>query len=217
MKTYQSEAGSVNPLVISNILVGLIAVGLAGFSIWAFVNYNDQKNNVDSKISAAVSIAKKEQTAEDEKVFLEKEKIPTREFVGPDDLGRVTFQYPKTWSVYVSKNGSEGVFEAYLHPGVVPPVSVTQPFAARVIVENDNYEDVLKTYQKRVLSKELTSSPITIGEFSGIRLDGTFTKDRKGSLVVFKVRDKTLMVATDAETFRGDYNDIIIKSLSFNP
>lgn len=215
MKKTNNEAGSVNPLVISNLVVAVVAVAFAGLGIWAFVNYSDQKNNVDSKIETAVTAAKKDQALLDEKQFLEREKLPTQEFVGPDDLGRVSFQYPKTWSVYVSKTGAS--FEAYLHPNVVPTVSTSQPFAARVIIEDKTYDAVLKTYEQRVSKKELSTSPITIGEFSGLRLDGTFTKERKGSAVIFKVRDKTLTIASDAESFRTDFDSTILASLSFNP
>lgn len=215
MNTSHRESGAVNPLVISNVLVGLLAIVFAGVSIWAFANYQDQKNNVDSKIETAVETAKKEQADADEAEFIEREKQPTREFVGPDDLGRVTFQYPKTWSVYVGKSGNG--YEAYLNPGTVPTVSNTQPFATRVVIEDKTYDTVLKSYEARVEKKELTSAPITIGEFSGIRLDGKFSESRKGTSVIFKVRDKTLTVASDAEAFRGDFNDIVLKTLSFNP
>lgn len=217
MKTYQSETGSVNPLLISNILVGIIAVGLAVFSVWAFMNYTDQKNNVDSKVSVAVASATKTQSDKDEALFLEREKVPTRTFVGLDDFGRVSFQYPKTWSVYIAVNGTSGRYEAYLNPGTVPPVSTTQPFATRVLVESRSYTEVLKSYESKVTNKDLISSPITIGAFSGIRLDGNFTKERKGSVVIFKVRDKTLTIASDADTFRADFDTIILKNLSFNP
>lgn len=215
MNTPTNESGAVNPLVISNIVVAVVAVILGGVSVWAFVIYQDQKNNVDSKIETAVSAAKKEQSAADEAKFLEREKLPTREFVGPDDLGRVTFQYPKTWSVYVGKTGAS--YEAYLNPGTVPTVSNTQPFATRIVIEDKTYDAVLKSYEARVEKKELTSSPITIGSFSGIRLDGKFSDARKGSAVIFKVRDKTLTIATDAETFRTDFDRTILASLSFNP
>lgn len=212
------QAGLVNPLLITSILLSLLSAGLGGVAIWAYGNYADQKNNVDSKISAAVVDVKKLQSDADEKAFAEREKKPTRAFVGPDDFGRVSFQYPKTWSVYVAKDGSGGsAYEAYLHPGVVPPVSSTTPYAARVVVESRQYEAILKTYESLVKKGTLKSSPVTIGSFSGVRLDGEFTKDRKGSAVIFKIRDKTLTLASDAEAFRSDFDNIILKSLTFNP
>lgn len=209
--------GYANPLVISNIVVGAIAVILGGIMVWALAGYSDQKNNVDRKVAAAVSEARKQQSDDDSKKFAEQEKLPTREFVGPADLGRVSFQYPKTWSVYVAKDGSSGGYEAYLHPGSVAPVTPTTPYAARVVVEDKDYDTIVKAYQRKVDTGDLRSSAVSVSGFSGVRLDGTFSKERKGSAVVFKVRDKTLTIASDIESFASDYNDIVIKSLKFNP
>ena len=62
----------------------LIALTLAaaGVAIWAYMNYLDQKNNVDSKISSAVAVAVKETKDADAAEFLEKQKQPNRQFVG---------------------------------------------------------------------------------------------------------------------------------------
>lgn len=183
---------------------------------WALVNYFDQKNNVDSKINVAVSEARKTQSAEDEKNFLEREKVPTREFVGPDDLGRVSFQYPKTWSVYVATK-SDKSYEAYLHPVVVPTIASTEPYATRVTIEPAAYESVVKAYDKRVSDGKLKSSAITVSGFNGLRFDGVFSKERQGSAVIFKIRDKTLTVASDSTSFRADFDNTILKTLTFVP
>lgn len=209
------ESGAVNPLLISNVITGLMVVLLTGLTIWLFGGYSDYKNNSDQKVSAAVTKAKSDQKTEDETSFIEREKLPTRTYTGPADLGSVSFQYPKTWSVYVAKQSTE--LEAYLHPDTVPPVSNTQPFATRVSVENRAYETVIKVYDTLVKKGDLKSNPVTIEGFSGIRLDGKFSKEREGSAVVFKVRDKTLTVATDASAYKGDFDNTILKSLKFNP
>lgn len=216
-----SQSGAVNPLVISNIIVSLIAISLAGVAVWSYTNYSDQKNNVDSKIEAAVTTAKKEQSAADAAEFAEREKSPTREFVGPVDLGRVSFQYPKTWSVYVADDGTRGEYAAYLHPLVVSPVSSSSNnpnvYALRVEIKNRVYEEVLKGYEGAVEKGDLKSAPITVGGFSGIRLAGTIDRNRKGTIVVFKVRDKTLTLTTDTEAFVTDFDNTILETLSFNP
>jgi cytoskeletal protein RodZ len=142
------EAGEVNPLLITNIISGLLVVILTGLMIWLFMGYNDYKNNADQKVTVAVDKAKKDQQKTDETAFLEREKVPTRTFTGPSDLGSVSFQYPKTWSTYVAKQSLE--LEAYLHPDFVPPVSNTQPFAIRVVVEDRSYDTVLKNYEPLV-------------------------------------------------------------------
>lgn len=209
------ESGAVNPLLISNIITGLMVILLTGLTIWAYTGYSDYKNNSDQKVAAAVEKAKSDQKTADETSFIEREKLPTRTYTGPADLGSVSFQYPKTWSVYVAKQTTE--LEAYLHPDTVPPVSNTQPFAVRVNVENRAYETVIKIYDTLVKKGDLKSNPVTIEGFSGIRLDGKFSKEREGSAVVFKVRDKTLTVATDASAYKGDFDNTILKSLKFNP
>lgn len=209
------EAGEVNPLLITNIISGLLVVILTGLMIWLFMGYNDYKNNADQKVTVAVDKAKKDQQKTDETAFLEREKVPTRTFTGAADLGSVSFQYPKTWSTYVAKQSLE--LEAYLHPDFVPPVSNTQPYAIRVVVEDRSYDTVLKNYEPLVKKGSLRSNPVTIEGFSGIRLDGTFTKEREGSAVLFKVRDKTLTIATDASAYKNDFDNTILKSLKFNP
>lgn len=212
----KSETGAANPLVISNVLLALLTIGFGSVMIWAYINYQDQKNNVDAKINVAVAAAKKVQVDEDEKKFLEREKAPYVQFVGPDDLGRITFNYPKTWSVYVAKSTSSS-YEAYLHPGVVPPVGSGAQYAARVFVVPTAYERVIEGFQSQVRKGELKSSSVTVGSLNGIRLDGTFSKTVQGSMIVFKIRDKTLQIATDATAFKADYDGVILPSLSFNP
>lgn len=217
MKNTSHESGSVNPLLIASILLAVLATGLAGFGVWSFTNYLDQKDNTDAKIEAAVTKAKAVQSEELEKDFLEREKQPYTKFNGPDDLGHVSFDYPKTWSVYVAKSGSTADYEAYLNPGVVPTVSNQQPYATRVVITNRIYDTVLKTYEGIVKKGDLKSTPVTVNGFTGVRLDGKFSTAREGSSVIFKVRDKTLLISSDANTFRSDFDNVVLKSLDFNP
>lgn len=217
MNARSNERGAVNPLVVSNVLLAVLAIALGSVMVWALINYNDQKTNVDSKVEKAVTQAKKDQTTVDEKDFLEREKSPYDSYVGPDDLGRVSFNYPKTWSGHVNKDPAQGELEAYFHPGVVPFVTTGQQFALEVKVTRRLYDQFLKQYESYVKRGDLKSTPVVINGFSGIRLDGKFSTQIEGSMVVFKLRDKTLTVATDAATFRGDFDNIILKSLNFNP
>ena len=217
MNRQSSQAGAANPLLIASILLALLSAGLAGLSVWAFANYQDQKNNTDAKIEAAVTEATNQQAAKLEKSFLERQKQPYTKFNGPDDLGHVSFDYPRTWSVYVADSGSGGDYEAYLNPVAVPAVSNSQPYATRVVVDNRGYDVVLKSYESAVKKGDLKSAPITINGFTGVRLDGTFSKTRQGSSVIFKVRDKTLILSSDATTFKNDFDTVILKSLDFNP
>lgn len=215
---HASEQGEVNPLLIISIVLTVLVLGLGSFGIWAFVNYNDQKNNVDQKIVAAVADAKRQQSVEDTAKFAEQEKQPTKQFVGPEDWGRIQFSYPKTWSSYVDKDGSNNssTYEAYFAAGYVPPVGGKSQYPLRVVMEKKSYETVINSYQDLVKKGDLKSSPITLQGETGTRLDGKFSKDISGSVVIFKVRDKTLELFTDSPTFAADYNNIILPSLTFN-
>lgn len=213
---HKHEQGGVSGSLIA--IIGLIILVLLSGSaaIWAYVNYNEQKTNVDGKIDLAVAEGKKSQADADEVKFAQREKEPNRQFTGPDDYGRVTFNYPKTWSVYVAKDISEGgSYEAYLNPIVVPPVSEKQQFSLRVTIEQRDYDQVVKTYQELVKKGSLRSSATSANGNNGTRLDGNFTKDIRGSAVIYKVRDKTVTLRTDADTFKPDFENII-KTLNFN-
>lgn len=199
--------------IIGLILLVLVAGGLA---IWAYFAYNEQKTDVDGRVGLAVAEAKKEQSDDDEKKFAEREKEPNRQFVGPDDYGRLTFDYPKTWSVYVAHDVSRGgTYEAYLNPVTVPPVSPTQQFALRVTVEERDYDQVVKSYEALVKKGDLRTTATSANGNNGTRLDGNFTKDIRGSAVVYKIRDKTVTLRTDADTFKPDFENVI-KTINFN-
>jgi hypothetical protein len=218
MSNNKFEQGSVNPLLIASIVLGVLAAGFAGGFIWAYSNYVDQRDNTQAKVNTAVTEAKKAQAVEDEKILAERLKEPYNQLSGPEDLGKVTFSYPKTWSVYVARDGKVGSqYEAYLNPGSVPTVSMSQPFATRVQISGISYENTVRTFDGLVKRGDLRSSPISINGFTGVRLDGKFSPTRTGTAVLFKVRDKTLVVASDAESFKNDFENIVLKSLDFNP
>lgn len=216
-REHKNEVGAVSGALIAVILLGLGVVILAGLSVYLFMQYNEQKSNVDSKVDVAVAEARRDQAEIEEKKFLTEEKEPNRTFVGPDDYGRVSFDYPKTWSVYVADDASNGGdFEAYLNPISVPQVGgKEQRYALRVTVENQSYSDVIDDYQGQVSNGELKNTTFTASGQSGTRYDGLFSNDIRGSAVIFKVRDKTLSIFTDANTFKPDF-DKIIKTIEFN-
>lgn len=201
------------------IIIGLsfFTVAFAGLSIWAFMNYTDQKDNVDAKIARAVATAEKIQGDELEEKFAQREKEPYKSFAGPSDFGTLGFKYPKTWSVYIASDGvSSGKgYEAYLNPGTVPPVNQpTSRYAIRVAILNTTYEDILDDFQARVEKGDLKSSPTKVNGQTGTRLDGNFSKDVRGAAVIYKIRDKTAIIRTDADTFKPDF-ETLIQTISF--
>jgi hypothetical protein len=197
--------------------IGLIvlSVALAVFGIWAFMNYSSQKTNVDNKVNVAVAAAKKTQADADEVKFAEREKQPNRQFVGPDDYGRLTFDYPKTWSVYVDSATGDSTYQAYLNPLVVPQVSSSQQFALRIVIQQQDYDKAIASFDSLVKNGSLQSSSVTVNGQTGVRLDGNFSKDLRGAEVIFKIRDKTLTLRTDANTFLTDFN-ALVQTIKFN-
>lgn len=210
-----SIAGNTLMLVMV-IVLAILTVIFGGLAIWSYTNYQAARTDVNGQIDKAVLEARNEQIEKDEKKFAEREKEPKRDFVGPDDYGRLTFKYPKTWSSYVATDVTRGGnFEAYLHPVSVPMVRDTERFALRVKIENRDYDQVLNTYLGLVNKGDLRSSATTSQGNTGTRYDGNFTKDIRGSAVVYKLRDKTITVRTDAETFKPDFEEII-KTINYN-
>lgn len=213
---YKNSQGAMSGSLIAIIGLSVLVLVAGSLAIWAYLNYNEQKTNVDGKVSLAVAEAKKEQSDADEAKFAEREKEPNRQFVGPDDYGRLTFSYPKTWSVYEAKAVSKGGnYEAYLNPIVVPPLSPTQQFSLRVLIEERDYDQVVKLYEPLVKKGDLRSSVTSANGNNGTRLDGNFSKDIRGSAVIYKIRDKTVTLRTDADTFKPDFENII-KTINFN-
>ena len=51
MRTPQD--GLVSPLLVTAIVLGVLVLGLGGFSFWAYSEYQSYKNDVDPKIAAA--------------------------------------------------------------------------------------------------------------------------------------------------------------------
>ena len=218
MKVYRHkhEQGGVSGSMVAIIALIILVLAAGSFGIWAYVNYNEQKTNVEGKVKLAVVEAQRQTSEEEQRKFAEQEKEPNRQFVGPDDYGRLTFMYPKTWSVYVASDVSKGGnYEAFLNPVTVPPISNTQRYSLRVLIEEEDYDKVVASYEKQVEKGELRSSTASANGHNGTRLDGSFTKDVRGSAVIYKIRDKTLTLRTDADTFKPDFENII-KTIDFN-
>jgi hypothetical protein len=212
----QSESGVANPWLIASITLAIATVGLGAAFAWSLINYIDQKDNVDTKVSSAVTVAVKKQADADAATFEAEEKKPTRLFAGPEDFGALSFDYPKTWSTYVARDASSGgVYQAYLNPVSVPEINNATQYALRITIETKDYDSVLGGFNTLVKKGDVKSSTIKINGVDSTRLDGNFTKDIRGSAVVFKIRDKTVTVRTDADTFKADF-DALVATISFN-
>lgn len=217
MKTHLYARGSVHPSTIIIIVLTLLVIAAASFGAWAYLQYDEKRTDVDGQIATAVAEAKNEQAKEDEVKIQAAKENPYSQFVGPADYGRVTFEYPRNWSVYEATDvsGGSGDYEAYLNPLVVPPIERDARYALRVTIVDEAYDSVLEEYSGAIEEGVLTAKSFTVDKETGTRLDGSFDDDIRGAAVIFKIRDKTLTIQTDANTFKP-YFEKIIQTIQFN-
>lgn len=196
---------------IAIILISLLALVFLGLFIWAFTNYNEVKTDVDGQIGKAVALAVNEKATELEAEFAEREKSPYSTFAGPEDYGYLTFQYPRTWSQYIAKDASSGGdYEAYLNPGAVNTVSSTTINALRVSILDKPYDTVIKTYDSRIKNgKTNVNVRLIAGENANVYTGELATGNLIGAAAIFPIRDKTVILQTDANVFLDDFNHIL--------
>lgn len=205
-------------MIVALIVVSLIAATFIGLFVWMYVMWDDVKTDVDGQIEKAVAIAENELQTKLETEFEEKEKYPMKTFAGPVDYGSLTFEFPKTWSVYVPDSADYGGnYHAYLNPGLVSVVSDGTINALRVSILNSLTDTVITEYQDAVEDGEMTVSVYKINGanaslYSGLLPD---TDELRGYVAIFKIRDKTVLMQTDAEIFKDDFLKIL-DSIRYN-
>lgn len=207
---------------IAIITLSLLSLTFIGLFIWMFVQYDEKRTDVDGQIAEAVVEAVDANTTKLENEFTEREKYPFKTFAGPADYGELTFEYPKTWSVYVAKDASAGGdFEAYFNPVEVNVVSETTIDSLRLIIKDDAFDNVAAEYQDALEADPptLKLDSITIGQENNIpasRYTGLIPgTEFNGYIVLFKIRDKTVIMQTDSVLFEEDYVKILA-SVRFN-
>lgn len=213
-------AGLVKTIAI--IALSLISVTFIGLFIWMTVEKNEAQSDVDEKISVAEAQARDEQSSKMEAEFLEREKYPFKIFSGPADYGQLSFEYPKTWSVYIAAAANTGGdFNAYFNPIQVDAVGKDTVNALRVTIRDKSFDDVTAEYQKAMDKKDsnLRIESTTIGKDNNItanKYTGTIPNTSlSGFIVTFKIRDKTAILQTDSVLFQADY-DKLLGTVTFN-
>lgn len=208
--------------LIALVVLSLCLVGSAAFGVWAFGQRQDYKNNVEKKVATAVAANTKEVQAADAKTYAEQAQYPLKSYTGAEAYGSVTLSYPKTWSAYDgSGTNSSAPVDFYAHPDVVPPLSAdTSNFALRMQVVSQQYDTVAKQYANQIKQGKVTASAYALPNnktVTGLRLDGQITTDKKGSLILLPLRDKTLKIWTESTTYADQFDKIILANAHFTP
>lgn len=216
--TKTDEQGS---LLVPFILALLLFFAAAGFGVWAYMSRQDYKNNTGQKVAAAVAVAKRETSSAKDNEFVAKEKLPLKTYNGPAAYGSLSLQYPKTWSAYVIEGmTSSQAVDGYFHPGFVPDITGTTAFALRIQVTADSYDQELAQYDVLTKNGQVKASPYQlprVATVSGVRIDGAISNNKTGSIVLLPLRDKTLKIWTESNSFVDDFNNNILPNLTFSP
>lgn len=199
--------------VVLSVVFLLVAATFAGLFIWSRMEYSELETNVNLKVEAAVSEAKTEQALAD----AEEAKKDTRTFTGPTDYGQLSFDYPKSWSVYVASDASKGGnFVSYFNPIEISPVSDTTVYALRLTIEDRSFESVVQEYQRYLDRGEMSVETTTVGGATANRYTGKLLgTELNGVVVIFKIRDKTAILRTDSELLVKDF-DTVLSTVKFN-
>lgn len=219
------EHGAINGAIFAIVALAVLVVVFGSFGIWSYMNYTDQRTDVDQRVDKATAAAVLKNSQDLEAKFEAREKEPMRQFSGPSDYGSLTFDYPKTWSAYQATDISAGggvTYAAYLNPIVVPPVTnaidTTKDaikFAVRIKIEQKTYDQSVDSYQQLIKKGSLQSSVYSDGSHTGTKLVGNFSDNIYGTAVLIKMRDRTLTIRTDGDVFQNDY-DALLKTVKFN-
>ena len=203
--------------MIITIVAALVAVTFIGLFIWMYTKWDSAQTDVDGQIKAAVAVAEANAIAETERTFEEREKYPYSLFAGPSDYGSLTFEYPKTWSLYEEKDARDNRsdYTAYLNPDKVPPLDSSTPLALRVQILTQSFDSYINNYTSRVANGDLTLTVIAVGGSNANLYRGKFDNNFNGLAAVFKVRDKTVVLRTDAELFEADFMSVL-STVSYN-
>jgi hypothetical protein len=221
MKTQnQTGAGS---LMLALVGVIILLIGSMAAFFWAYASRQDYKNNVDSKVAAAVAAAKEEESAAKEQEFAQRSKSPYRTYNGPSAYGSVSVKYPRTWSGYVlDSQGSDPFVDGYFSPGIVPSTQdQNSKFALRIQVVQTAYSDILNQYSSQVKAGldvkvrpyKLPKVPAVVGS----RITGALDTQKQGVMILLPVRDKTLKIWTESSGYTDDLDKIILPNLRFSP
>lgn len=210
--------------IVALVFTSLFSVLFLVLFVNMFIQWSTLNTDIEGQVAAKVATEKAEIEQKLESEFEEREKSPYYQLLGPEDYGSLTVIYPRTWSVYVDNDASNGGdYIAYLNPGQVNHVANDTINALRISILNKSYDSVIQEYQKSVEAGTLNVSirPIN-GQNANVyegELPGTGGSKNNsgliGAVAIFAIRDKTVVLQTDASVFLDDFN-IILDNVTYN-
>lgn len=210
---HQSHKSQVVAIVMSVLFVLTL-----GFAIWAFAGMLENQSNLDAKIETATEVAVQEAETAKEAEFTEREKSPFKTYKGSATYGSLTFDYPKSWSVFIETSDTNTILDFYAHPEFIPGFDDTR-FAFRAQIIDSPYEDELADYDRAAERGEVkvrAFRPEKVPEQLGAIIEGEIDRDIQGRVVLLPQRDKTIRLVTETEDYLNDYTKIV-NSMTYIP
>lgn len=199
------------------LVMSLVALTFIGLFAWAFVMWKTASGNLEGQIKEQVAKAVQINTEKMNQEFAEREKNPARRFSGPADYGELSFEFPKTWNVYVPKDASKGGdFEAYFSPGVVYEIKDNSIYAMRLNIVNRTLDKVTSDYESQVKNKKLVAKMRVVGGRNTAIYEGVLKDGINVRIAIFGIRDKTVIMRTDAMKQYGKDFDKILSTVTYN-
>lgn len=206
---------------IAIIILSITTAAFAGLFVWKLFDWIDASTDLQSQIDRATSIAVLETQTQMEAEFTEREKEPYRPFLGPSDYGSLSFSYPKTWSLYVANDASNGgEYTAYFNPTEIPPINSSNSIVSlRVSIKTQAFDSIVSSYENYVKSGKMDVRVVNINNNTATAniYHGTLYSPSEaiGYIAVIKIRDKTAVIQTDSELFQKDFEKML-STLTFN-
>ena len=198
------------------IFTSLLAVTFVGLFIYMYIQYDIAHTDVEGQVKERVAEAENELRTKLDAEFAEKEKYPYKTFSGPSDFGSLTFEYPKTWNLYVPNDASHADdYHAYFNPGQVNVVADETVMALRVSIVNTLTDEIKSDFADKVEDGEMTVSTTVVNGNNVDVYKGLLDSDLYGIVCIFKIRDKTAIIQTDAYLFEEDFYNVLSK-IRFN-
>lgn len=220
--SFNNQAGSAMGAAAIVVLALCLIVSLS-FGFKAFTEGQDYKKNSDKKVAAAVEATKASETTKLTAQFEQQQKSPYKTYSGPVTYGSITFSYSKTWSAYVNDSNSSQPINGYFHPDIVPAATTTA-YALRVELLSTPYAQALQQFDSQIKTGKLKAVAYIPPKLNGVtnvqpgtRLEGAISQTQNGSMVIIKIRDKTLKIYTQSQSFVPDFNNVVLPSLTFTP
>lgn len=206
---WNDQSGDTTTIIIATL--SFLAITLAGLSGWAYYEYHQARETVDTQIEEAVSEAREQQRQEDEARFEEEQRNPFRTYTAPSVYGAIEIAFPKNWNVYVEDDTSDSLqIDLFIHPDMIRMQDGTdRPFAFRMQLHNELYQDIVDGYQSEIEDGEIESSTATASDIEGVRLSGQITDSHSGEMIILPYRDKTVQLWTEGGNYRDQFSTIL--------